>query len=78
MTNNADPDQLASSEANSSGFILFAKTGHEVFSKRRVAHFSLYSSRGTGIYTIIAPSEDSNQPMYSHSLTSLHSPYEEA
>ena len=28
MTNSADPDQLASS--------LFAKTGHVVFSKRRV------------------------------------------
>ena len=36
MTNSADPDQLASSEANSSGFILLAKTGHVVFSKRRV------------------------------------------
>ena len=28
MTNNADPDQLASSEANWSGSTLFAKTGH--------------------------------------------------
>ena len=36
MANNADPDQLASSEANSSGHTLFAKTGHVVFSKRRV------------------------------------------
>ena len=35
MTNSADPDQLASSEANWSGSTLFAKTGH-VFSKRRV------------------------------------------
>ena len=36
MTNSADPDQLASSEANWSGSALFAKTGHVVFSKRRV------------------------------------------
>ena len=35
MTNSADPDQLAS-EANWSGSTLFAKTGHVVFSKRRV------------------------------------------
>ena len=36
MTNSADPDQLASSEANWSGSTLFAKTGHVMFSKRRV------------------------------------------
>ena len=38
MTNThcADPDQLASEEANSSGSTLFAKTGYDVFSKRRV------------------------------------------
>ena len=36
MTNSADPDQLASSEAKWSGPTLFAKTGHVVFSKRRV------------------------------------------
>ena len=28
MTNSADPDQLASSEANWSGATLFAKTGY--------------------------------------------------
>ena len=28
MTNSADPDQLASSEANWSGFTLFAKAGY--------------------------------------------------
>ena len=28
MTNSADPDQLASSEANRSGSTLFAKAGH--------------------------------------------------
>ena len=28
MTNSADPDELASSEANSSGSTLFAKVGH--------------------------------------------------
>ena len=36
MTNSADPDQLASSEANWSGSTLFARAGHVVFSKRRV------------------------------------------
>ena len=36
MTSSADPDQLASSEANWSGSTLFVKTGHVVFSKRRV------------------------------------------
>ena len=36
MTNSADPDQLASEEANRSGSTLFAKTEHVVFSKRRV------------------------------------------
>ena len=37
MTNSADPDHLASSsEANGSGSTLFAKTGHVVFSKKRV------------------------------------------
>ena len=36
MTNSADPDQLASSEANRSGSTLFPRTGPVVFSKRRV------------------------------------------
>ena len=36
MINSADPDQLASEEANWSGSTLFTKTGHVVFSKRRV------------------------------------------
>ena len=36
MTNSADLDQLASSEANWSESTLFAKTGHVVLSKRRV------------------------------------------
>ena len=42
MTNSADPDQLASEEANWSGSTLFAKTGHGVLSKRRVKplHFA--------------------------------------
>ena len=40
MTNNADPDQLASSsEANWSGSKLLAKTGQVVFSKRRIKMF---------------------------------------
>ena len=48
MTNSADPDQLASSEANWSGSTLFAKTGHVVLSKRRVdghlMQFSIYAN----------------------------------
>ena len=36
MTNRVDPEQLSSSEAIWSGSTLFAKTGHVVFSKRRV------------------------------------------
>ena len=32
MTNSAEPDQLASKEANWSGSALFAKIGHVVFS----------------------------------------------
>ena len=42
MTSRADPDQLASSEANWSGSTLFAKTGHVVFSKRRVKMIDQY------------------------------------
>ena len=41
MTNSADPDQLASEEANWSGSTLFAKTGHVVFSKSIVKITSL-------------------------------------
>ena len=40
MTNSADPDQLASSEANWSGSALCAKTRHVAFNKRRVKHFA--------------------------------------
>ena len=36
MANSADPDQLASSEANWSGSTLFAKTGHIWVSRTRV------------------------------------------
>ena len=36
FTSSADPDQLASSEANWSGSTLFVKTGHVMFSKRRI------------------------------------------
>ena len=43
MANSADPDQLASSEANWSGSTLFAKTGYVVFSKRRVKNFLVHS-----------------------------------
>ena len=41
MTNSADPDQLAFEEANWSGSTLFAKTGHVVFSKRRVKNLNI-------------------------------------
>ena len=40
MTNSADPDQLASSDNNKKS-TLFAKTGHVMFSKRRVKHILL-------------------------------------
>ena len=43
MTNSADPEQLASSEANWSGSTLFDKTEHVVFSKRWV-NYSLFQS----------------------------------
>ena len=36
MTNSADLNQLASSEANWYRSTLFAKTGHVIFSKRRI------------------------------------------
>ena len=45
MTNRADPDQLASSEANWSGSTLFAKTGHVVFSNRRVNDLNIFGAR---------------------------------
>ena len=46
MTNSADSDQLASSEANWSGSTLFDKTGHVVFSKRRLKwKFSILKSK---------------------------------
>ena len=44
MANSADPDQLASSEANWSGSTLFAKTGQFVFSKRRVKYSDAVTS----------------------------------
>ena len=47
MTISADPDQLASSEANWSGSILFAKTEHVVFSKRRVKPVLLARSQNS-------------------------------
>ena len=44
MTNSADPDQLASSEANWSGSTLIAKTGHVMLSKRKVKPVKTQSS----------------------------------
>ena len=55
MTNSADPDQLASSEANRSGSTLFAKTGHVVFSMRRVK-----SSNITPLLSVNPCSEEAN------------------
>ena len=52
LTNNADPDQLVSSEANWSGSTLFAKTGHVVFSKRRINPVTCHNSSRQH-YTII-------------------------
>ena len=53
MTDSADPDQLASSEANWSGSTLFAKTGHVVFSKRRVKlSFCLSNITKTCLYNV--------------------------
>ena len=40
MTKSADPDQLASSEANWSGSTLFANTGHDVISKSDIFNSS--------------------------------------
>ena len=54
MTNSADPDQLASSEANSSGSTLFAKTGHVVLSKRRIKVFFVLEKILTCFYHIRA------------------------
>ena len=42
MINSADPDQLASSEANWSGSTLFAKQGISGFSRTRVKILSLF------------------------------------
>ena len=47
MANSADPDQLASSEANWSGSTLFARTGHAVLSKRRVKWYNQYQKNKT-------------------------------
>ena len=53
MTNNADPDQLASEEANWSGSTLFAKAGHVVFSKRRLITYILEESNFSFSYVRI-------------------------
>ena len=52
MTNSADPDQLASEEANWSASTLFAKTGHVVFSKRRVNCLSEHDSYRMLYFTV--------------------------
>ena len=65
--NSADPDQLASSEANWSGSTLSAKTGHVVFSKRQIK--VIYHVRKYIIWQVY--SEDLDQPGQLHILTSL-------
>ena len=57
MANSADPDQLASIEANLSGSFLFVKRGHVVFSKRRVKGWGL---RGGNLWNCLAPFLGSN------------------
>ena len=49
MTNSADPEQLASSEANWSEATLVAKTGHVVFSQRWVKIYSEQFDFPTGV-----------------------------
>ena len=54
MANSADPDQLASSEANWSGSTLFAKAGYMGFSRIRVneyLHFFHGEIRKLDLYT---------------------------
>ena len=54
----ADPDQLASSEAIWSGFLLFAKIGHVVFSKRRV------NIKSVGPYSVCDLPSNFAQPIF--------------
>ena len=64
MTNSADPDQLASSEANWSGSTLFAKTGHDVFNKRGLIVSDLYSRILLIIKTTQMIKFDNTVPLY--------------
>ena len=52
MINSADPDQLASSEANWSGFTLFAKQGMSGFSRTRVNTQNDNSPNIFGLYCL--------------------------
>ena len=52
MANSADPDQLASSEANWSGSTLFAKAGHIQVQQDQVK-FSLFSSQKLMLWVLI-------------------------
>ena len=73
MTNSADPDQLASSEANWYGVTLFAKTRHVVFVKRRVKKrtFPNKPLREKTYLLTWAPNENSNYPSSAQSDQSL-------
>ena len=64
MTNSVDPDQLASSEANWSGSTLFVKTGHVVFSKRRVK-LTVLCKRETAD-TVINLEQEAHGPWFAH------------
>ena len=46
MTNSANPDQLAFSEAKWSGSTLFAKAGHDLFSKKGLITYLISASNG--------------------------------
>ena len=71
MTNNADPDQLASLEANWSGSTLFAKTGHVIFSKRRV-YFSKKACCGVIIRSTSEKWETINTFWLTHLSLAFH------
>ena len=75
MTNSADPDQLASGDANWSGSTLFAKTRHDVFSKSKVKAYQspLKNWAGHSIFPTrlhVRPA-DSDQPALKRSLNGI-------
>ena len=63
MTNSAELDQLAHWSESTQ----FAKTGHDVFSKRRVKHI-LYSYFDLLIGIITKQEQDQNETIYLYNL----------